>query len=369
MAAAALPVPKRKIVVFGPALDAVSGVTTHVRMLFASDLTHEFDLTHFQVGSEGRNENAAGKLARLLISPFQLALLLLRTHADAVHLNASLDPKGYWRDLVYWMVARSLGCKVVNQIHGGAMPGEFFAGNELLTELLRRFLVDSEVVTVLSRAELAAYRAFDARINVHLVPNAVEAAGLADCPREYNRHRPLRLVYVGRLVRAKGLFETVDALAALQRAGRTFRFYLAGSGPDRAALEAAVREANLAHSVRFLGGVFGAAKQRLWLHADVFLLPSYMEGLPYSLLEAMAAGCVPIATRVAAIPDVMQEAEHGLFVPARDAVSIAEALMRLDDDRAALERMGRAARRRVVDHYTVERLARDFRRLYRGYCA
>ena len=118
--------------------------------------------------------------------------------------------------------------------------------------------------------------------------------------------------------------------------------------------------------MQFLGSVLGAEKYRLWLDSDVFVLPSYVEGLPYSLLEAMAAGCVPITTPLAAIPDVVRHGEHGLFVPAKDPAALAGAVATLDGDRESLVRMARAARRRVLGRYTVERLAEDFRVLYGG---
>ena len=358
---------KHKVVLFGPSLTAVSGVSTHLRMLFASDLAQDYELLHFQVGSEGRNENVLQKLMRLALSPFALALFLLRTDAEVVHINASLDPKSFWRDLVYWIVARSLGRRVVNQIHGGALPQDFFRGGAFLTRLLRRFLVSSEVVIVLSSAELTAYRAFDSRIKVHLVPNAIDPAGLADQMRLYNIDRPLKLVYVGRLVRTKGLFEVIEALAELKRAGRQFRFSIAGGGPDQGELMAALEKAGLGDRVQFLGGVFAMEKCKLWLDSDLFVFPTaHREGLPYSLLEAMAAGCVPITTPVAAIPDVMRNEEHGLFVPTKNACARATAIAALDDDRERLIRMAEAARRRVLERYTVARLADDFRNLYRG---
>ena len=355
---------KHKIVLFGPSLAALSGVSTHVRMLFASDLARDYDLLHFQVGSEGREENALQKLMRFMLSPFHLALVLLRTGAQVVHMNASLDPKSYWRDLVYSIVAKLLGRHVVNQIHGGPMPQNFFRGNAFLTWVLRRFLVSSDVVTVLSSAELAAYRSFDSRIKVHLVPNAIDPVGLADQKRSYNTDRSLRLVYVGRLVRAKGLFEIVEALMELKRAGREFKLSIAGVGPDHDELMAVSESAGLGESVQFLGSVFAAEKRRLWLESDLFVFPSYMEGLPYSLLEAMAAGCVPITTPVAAIPDVMRDGQHGLFVPAKNPGALASAVAALDDDREGLIRMAKAARRRVIDQYTLARLADDFHKLY-----
>ncbi len=357
-------VSKHKVVLFGPSLDAVSGVSTHVRMLFASDLARDYELLHFQVGSEGRREGALQKIMRFTLSPFQLVLFLVRTGAEVVHLNASLDQKAYWRDLVYAMVARALGRRVVSQIHGGAMPQDFFRSNAILTWVLRRFLVKSDVVTVLSSAELAAYRAFDERIRVHLVPNAIDPAGFAGCVRTHNTNAPLKLVYVGRLVRAKGLFEVIEAMRELKRAGREFSLSIAGDGPDQRALMEFSKRAGLGDSIRFLGRVLDADKWRLWFDSDVFVFPSYMEGLPYSLLEAMAAGCVPITTPVAAIPDVMRNRVHGLFIPVRNASALALAVAQLDDDRAGLRQMAEEARRRALEHYTLTRLADDFRKLY-----
>jgi glycosyltransferase involved in cell wall biosynthesis len=358
---------RHKIVLFSPSLEAVSGVSTHVRILFASELAHDYELLHFQVGSEGRRETALQKLARFCFSPFHLVVFLLRSGAEVVHLNTSLEPKAYWRDLCYWSVARLLGRRVVNQIHGGAMPGDFFRDNPLLTWILRRFLVSSDAVSVLSSAELAAYRKFDPRIRVHLVPNAIDPSGLAGRTRSCNTDRPLRLVYVGRLVRAKGLFEVIEAMTELQRTGRKVELCIAGEGEDQAALMAASLQAGLGDRIRFPGSVFGAEKWRLWLDSDVFVFPTYhREGLPYSLLEAMAAGCVPVTTSVAAIPDVMRDGEHGLFVPANDASALAMAVATLDDDRAGLFRMAGAARQRALEHYTVDRLEDDFRKLYTG---
>ena len=114
-----------------------------------------------------------------------------------------------------------------------------------------------------------------------------------------------------------------------------------------------------------LGPVFGPAKNLLWLTSDVQVFPTYHnEGLPYSILESLAAGCVPITCAVAAIPDVMQDGVHGVFVPPHDPVALAAAIRRLSDDRAELRRMSEAGRLRIAEQYTVERLAARFGEIY-----
>jgi hypothetical protein len=86
---------RARVVILGPALAALSGVSTHVNMLLGSDLGQHFELLHFQVGSEGRTENVIEILIRLCVSPFQLAVFLLKSRFDTVKLNTSLNAKVY----------------------------------------------------------------------------------------------------------------------------------------------------------------------------------------------------------------------------------------------------------------------------------
>ena len=355
-----------RVLLLGPALGAVSGVSTHLNMLLASSLAQAFDLLHFQVGAEGRQESTWRRMARLVLSPVQLAGYLLQRRPAIVHINTSMDTKAYWRDLAYLVVAKLFRRRVVFQVHGGALPADFFATSQILTHLLRWELRLTDAVLVLSHEELAAYKAFAPGLLVQLVPNAIDPIGLIDQPRSYNIDAPLRLVFIGRLVRAKGLFEIVDALAQLKSEGLAFELAFAGDGPDRPALAAFVKQRGIGEQTRMLGGIFGGVKTRLWLESDVFLFPTYhAEGLPYAILEAMAAGCVAVASPVAAIADVVENSVNGLFVAPQDAVALASAVRSLNSDRQRLRQLGVAGRARITAHYTLPRLADDIERIYR----
>ena len=348
----------------GPSLDAISGVTTHVDSLLKSRLGSEFALAHFQVGSEGRAESALGRIARFARSPFALGAAILRRNAAVVHINTSVNAKAYWRDLAYLMAAKLCGARVVLQNHGGSSLREF-CGNRMFAAFVRASLKLPDAIVVLSRAELAEYRSMVGGDNVLLLPNGI------DCT-PYLRHSrpaadpavPLKLIYVGRLAPGKGLTEILEASALLKRDNVPARLVIAGSGPDEQALKARARSLGIEAEVCFAGPAYGERKLRLLAEADVLLLPSYSEGLPYALLEAMAAGAVPVVTRVGAIPDVVEEGVHGLFVPVGAAEPIARALAVLAADRARISRMSAACRRRVAAGYSIDRLAEQFAALY-----
>jgi glycosyltransferase involved in cell wall biosynthesis len=351
-----------RVAVFSPSLDAVSGVSTHARALLRSALAERFDLRHFQVGSEGRTETRAGRLARLLGGPLALARFLRRNDIDIVHFNTSMD-NAYWRDFVFLCVARAMRRKVVNQVHGGAMPDTFFK-SAWGTRGVRWFLEHSDAVTVLSQAELERYRSFVPRTPVFLTPNAIPVADFAREPVPSERHAPLRLVYIGRLWYEKGLFETLRAFALLRRAGRALHLSIAGTGPDEAALRQEAQALGIAAEVEFVGPVFGAEKRALWHRSDVLVFASYREGLPYSLLEAMACRVVSVVTPVGAVPEVVGHEREALLVAPRSVDELAAAIARLDDDRALLGRLAEAALQRVRRCYSLERLEESFSAIY-----
>jgi glycosyltransferase involved in cell wall biosynthesis len=354
----------RSVILLGPALHAVSGVSTHVRQLLGSDLAHRVRLWHFQVGSEGRSERGYQKILRVLASPVSLAAVILRQRADVVHLNTSLLAKSYWRDLMYVLVARVLRRKIVYQVHGGRLPQDFFAGNAILTAVLMRTLRACNVIVVLAEAELDAYRRFVPEKRILIIPNAIEPTDFAGGKRVVRASEPLRLAYLGRITRDKGVFEIVEAMRILKDRGVQVQLSIAGSGAEEISMREAVTQAGLEGQVRFYSPVFGPEKRAFWAETDIFLFPTYREGLPYSLLESMASGVVPIACAVGAIPDVVRNEVHGLLVPPRDPRALADAVATLNADRVRLTDMADAACSRVASHYSVGRLTEDLSRLY-----
>jgi glycosyltransferase involved in cell wall biosynthesis len=358
------------VVVLGPHREAVSGVSTHLNLLLASRLAREFALVHFQVGSEGRAEGRVGRLVRLMASPVQLAIALLARRAAIVHLNTSLNARAYWRDLAYLLVAKACGSRVLYQVHGGALPQRFFGRSRILAACLRGVLQLPDVIVVLARVELEAYRAFVPRQQIVRLPNGIDCALY---PKFQAVHRdpslPLQLLYMGRLAREKGLYDVLEGLRIARAQGAQTRLVIAGSGPEEAALKRRVRQLGLASTVAFVGPMFGESKVKLLGESDAFFLTSYAEGLPYALLEGMAAGMPVIATPVGAIPDVVVDGVHGLLVPPRDPEAIARAVERLASDRAPFERMSAACRERIAAGYSIDRLAGRLSRLYSELCS
>lgn len=348
----------------GPRREALSGVSTHLSLLLASHLAAEFALLHFEVGSEGRNERALGRAFRLIVSPFRLAAAVVAHRATIVHLNTALTVRAYWRDLAYAVVAKLCGARLLYQVHGGPLPQAFCGTSRLFAAFLRWTLRLPDAIVTMSRAEREAFARFAGTRAVFAFPNAIDCASYAGLSRRGSAPRePLRLLYIGRLAGEKGLSELLEALPLARAWGVETVLVIAGAGPQENALRKLVAAQHLRH-VHFVGPVRGATKLSVFERADVFVLPSYAEGLPYALLESMAAGIPAIATRVGAIPDLVEDGVSGVLIEPRSARALAEAICRLAGDRGALERMGAAARNTILARYSIARLAGELRGLY-----
>lgn len=183
--------------------------------------------------------------------------------------------------------------------------------------------------------------------------------------------RPLRptpsslsLLCVGRLVPAKGQHVVIEALDHLVRGGRSVTLRFVGDGPDHASLEHEVERRGLRSRVSFAGSVNQDRIRDFYREADVFVLPSFAEGIPIVLMEAMAMEIPCVSTTVAGIPELIRNEVDGLLVPPSDDGALADAIARLIDDDQLCRRLGQAARRRIVDQFDLDQNVASLARLF-----
>lgn len=168
-------------------------------------------------------------------------------------------------------------------------------------------------------------------------------------PERYGRTRATapRLLFVGRLAAVKGVPVLFEAMDRLRGEFPDLEVTLVGDGPDRKALE---REAPA--GVTFAGYRSQSEVAEMLRDSRALVLPSFAEGVPVVLMEAMASGLPVIATRIAGIPELVEEGRSGLLVPPGDAEALAEAIRRVLSDADLRDRMGAAGRERVLADFT-----------------
>lgn len=222
------------------------------------------------------------------------------------------------------------------------------------------------VVAVSSYGRSQLYRLVEHALwpKVHVVHCGLDAAFMAavNVPS-----LPRRLVCVGRLCEQKGQLLLIEAAHRLAADGTDFELVLAGDGELRADIEALIRRYKLQDRVRITGWISGARVREEILAARALVLPSFAEGLPVVLMEAMALQRPVISTYVAGIPELVTPGEHGWLVPAGDVDALTQAVRAcLDAPADVLRRMGEAAHQRVLERHDANRESAKLAALFRG---
>jgi glycosyltransferase involved in cell wall biosynthesis len=255
-------------------------------------------------------------LAPALLASMVRAVRRAARDADLVH--------AHW--LAGGAVAALARVPFVVTLHGSGTAGRF-ADLELARRhprLVRAVLGRARAVLCVSEALADAARVCGAR-NVRVVRN-----GVAIPERVGHEAEPAEVLFAGRLSPEKGIDELVAATGGMN-------LVVAGDGPLRASVPSA------------LGFVPHTELEQLYARAAVVVLPSHREGLPLSVLEAMAHGRPVVASAVGGIPELVQDGVTGLLVPPGDVDALRSALERLLADPILRRRMGRAGRRRVAE--------------------
>ena len=186
-------------------------------------------------------------------------------------------------------------------------------------------------------------------------------------PHACRRHLTRDFVCIGRLSAQKGQLLLIDAARRLREEGLTFELVLVGDGPLRGVIEQRIATAGLQKQVRITGWLSGAQVREELGRARALVLPSFAEGLPVVIMEAMAMQRPVIATYIAGIPELVVPGETGWLVPAGDEVALAGAMRAaLSANPKQLASMGEAARQRVLERHSINREVEKLEALFRS---
>ena len=270
----------------------------------------------------------------------EVVRLMRRVRPHVVHANSS--KAGF----VGRIGARLVGVPVtIFTVHGWAFRAPTGATSVVyrwLERLVRPLTTAFVCVSDSERNAGIAARTCDPETTV-----VIRAGGDLDAPRARPGEGPPQVVFVGRLASPKDPFTLVTALSALN--GRTFSALLVGDGPQRATVETQLAATPKAVPIELVGDRHDVPAVLAASH--VFVLSTRSEGLPLTVLEAMAAGLPVVASRVGGIPEAVVDGETGLLVAPGDPEELAAALARLLDDPELRERLGAAGRSRVEKHF------------------
>ena len=318
-----------------------------------------FPITMRQAAGEGvvhRLVRHAGHMARLRAT--------LRTLQPAVVHIHTCSGFSLFRSAVDMYVARRAGCPVVLHIHGAGFDTFFAEANPVSRAAIRSVLNKADAVVALSRTWQAKLHTMARRANVVTIENAIM---LPELPTHREATGPCHFVLLAKMDTWKGIDDLLDACVLLHNRSVDVRLTLAGppgSAGDENTLHAKISSRQLADMVTYIGPVRGEAKARLLHGADAYVQPSHQEGMPISLLEAMAYGLPIVATQVGGVPEMLGDDTAGLLVPPHNPPHLADAMTRLVLDGHLRKSMSEAAREAATVRFSIRRFEQNLIQLY-----
>ncbi len=353
---------KPRVVIVGPGRRMMGGVSTFVEMLLASHVLRErHDLIHLDttralrdIGLEDRFSLA--NLTYFFQQMFKFVEIAVKQKPRIAHFQVT-SGLSFWKAGFFIILARFFGIKTIAHVHGGLFDQFYNNSQPLIKKMIGwQFRHSDYVITLSQKWKDFLLTEVDPQIKTGVVSNTVDtlfAEAMRNPPAAVENKEKI-ILFLGSLGKRKGVFDIIKAIPLVLEKHPEALFVFAGeeeSRGEKSQIDQAVEEYGLSGKLRFVGRVSGDAKVELYQRSLFYLLPSYGENLPYSLLEAMAVGLPVITTPVGAIPEIISDGVNGFLIQPGDYQSLAECVICLLDDRDLRQKMSEA---------NIEIISKDF---------
>jgi glycosyltransferase involved in cell wall biosynthesis len=354
---------KLRVLISGHLPPPIGGMATYYQTLINSTLSEYVQFQFVQTSSQKRELSGSGRATfSNLIAAFRdcarFTQALVNFHPTIVHIGTAFG-LSFLKHSYCVLVARILGKRVLLHPHC-SLSVLYQERSKIWRWFFRNVIRLTDGIIVLSQ-EWLQLNSIVPGSKVFYLPNSIDS-GLYKSAREYHlgsnqRHGPSSILYLGYLGKAKGTFELIDAAQITHTRDPYMVFELVGSEltpGELSLLEEKVNTLGLQGTVKLNGPADSIEKIEYFRNADIFVYPSYHEGTPMAILEAMASGLPIVASRVGGIPDVVSDQVNGILVEPRNPEQLADAICRLNNDQILLSTMQKNSYQIVLENFSID---------------
>ncbi|WP_173051255.1 glycosyltransferase family 4 protein [Nitrospira sp. KM1] len=355
-------VPPVGVMVVGPDARSQGGIAAVIANYRRTSFWRECNCEHFSTCADW-----AWKWARMLYSAwrgcvFVPTVVFKRPAVVSIH---TADRSSFYRKLFYIVVVRLFSIPVVVHVHPASFVEFFVKGNRLTRFAITTVADISNRIVFLSDIAASQFRELFPHTRMAVIPNPVDVDRYGVEPRAPMKDH-YRILFMGWIVREKGVYDIVDAMPDVLARFPQAEFLFAGN-KETEQLKNMIDERQLSRHAKVLGWVEGREKYELLMSSRLLLLPSYSEGIPNVILEAMASGLPVVTTPVGGIPSVFVEGETGYFVSPGNPRELSARIVQMLSDDEDCEKISRSSRQRVKALYDLEVIGRQLEHLYREF--
>lgn len=337
----------KKIVMLGTRSDGQGGIASVVNVYRGAGLFERYPIEYLATHGDG---GIATKLFIFSTAYIRFMALLISGNIDVMHVHFA-SRASFWRKLCFLVPAYIFRTPVILHLHGAEFSVFYEQECGSIAKRMVRYAFDSAArVVVLSMnwqkwVQSISKNKFVVPIYNPVIPQPHQTSWEE---RVYGQ-----ILFLGRLGKRKGVYDLLSATARIKANCPTLKLHLGGDG-ELAQVTNYAHELGLEGQVEMLGWVSGKDKENELNKAWLYALPSYHEGLPMSILEAMAAGLPILSTPIAGIPEAVTDGVEGFLVPPGDVELLADRLGKLLNEPGLARQMGAAARKKVEETFSCQ---------------
>jgi len=352
---------KPKILMFGPIPPPYGGMSVYIKNIIESKLIYIVDLKILNT----RVPAFFFKHKEFRIILFIKFLIVYLSNVfiysfQIIHIHTSAN-LGFWEKGFFVLISKLLQKKVILHIHGSEFKE--FCENSRLKQLIAFILKHSNAVIVLSDIWAKFIYQYSGQKNIITIENGINLEPFYKCESSKDS---IKILFVGALGRRKGLFTILESIKNFPELQvPRIKFYIIGKGlSEKEHLEVlnAFKKEKLPNVV-FLGELSGEPKYEFYRKSDIFILPSFAEGFPIALLEAMASYLPIVSTKVGGIPDMIHE-ENGILITPGNYKDLGIAIIKLINSEDLRVVTGSNNRKRVEKYYNLDQMIEKISKLY-----
>ncbi|WP_340400872.1 glycosyltransferase family 4 protein [Paenibacillus sp. FSL H8-0079] len=346
---------KPKVLVIGSSTKDMGGIVSVIVNIENSLIAEQYHLQRIETYITG------SVLARLIIfikGFLQFLVKLVTFKPDMIHIHMSYNGSFYRKALFIFVGRKIFRVPVIVHIHASSFD-VFYNRHPLQQKLCKYVLNQVDKLIVLSYTWKSFFSRIVPESKIEVLYNGVF---IKEPPVREERQVP-RCLFMGRLGKRKGVYDLLLAIQLLKKRGVEAVFTLAGDGEVNE-VRALVERYGITEYVEVPGWIRGEEKERLLHHADLLVLPSYHEGLPMAILEAMNEGLPIVSTRVGGIPEVITDELNGFLVEPGDVAEMVHVLERLILDKELRVQMGLNNKELVTSKFNMNSLIENLSSIY-----
>ena len=341
-----------RVLMIGPDRSVHGGISGVVNNYYEAGLDQMVDLCYIGTMKEGN------KFYKLLVAVKALYLFICKLHSyDIVHINVASDAS-YYRKSIFIKIAKLFHKKIVIHQHGGDFEG--FYSKQLSDsgrQKVKKVLSMCDAFIALSPLAQTYFASLIDAEKIYLLPNAISLP--KEINKKYGQHQ---LLFLGRICKTKGIGELLEVIPEFIQQYPDLKLYLAGIWEDENLRKQA--EAYPEHVI-WTGWITGEEKEQYLRQCDIFVLPTYFEGQPVSVLEAMAYGCACVVSNTGGIPQMIEANQTGILIEPRSKESLKEGLLQALQDSELCSQLGTKARAKVEESFSLKQSLQELSAIYR----